>query len=392
MPPFSRNFGRGRRADSQLQADRARPFSTGSIGATAASTRRTRHATSPRIWPTYALRSRPISKGCATWDGWSIATAGRWCRLTCIISRWPPKTKMRQSSSRNFPDGRYTFVDHLDDGASIRVAIDIQGSEARIDFSGSADVLPNNLNANRAIVTAAVMYCLRSLIDEPIPLNQGVLAPIELIVPPGMLNPDRRGARRRLPGCGRRQRRNISAHRRCPAGSSGCRCGQSRDDEQRVVWQRPVWLLRNDLWRRRGNGRRDPGADAVHTHMTNTRLTDPEILEQNYPIRVRQFGIRPGSGGRRRSPRRLRRHSPARVPGTTRAFHSLATTRALSAVWPGRRPAGQAGRESSRRSAKPTTSLWSGRVHLQIKPGDVLTVATPGGGGYGSRLPGARVH
>ncbi len=98
------------------------------------------------------------------------------------------ETKMRQAL-RSRPNGHYSFTDYLDDGAIVRVRIDIQDDLARIDFSGSSDVVPSNLNANLAIVTAAVMYCLRCLIDEPMPLNQGVLAPVKLIVPPGLLNP-----------------------------------------------------------------------------------------------------------------------------------------------------------------------------------------------------------
>ncbi len=98
------------------------------------------------------------------------------------------ETKMRQALNK-LPDGRREFTDHLDDGSPIHVAIDIQGDSATIDFTGTGPVLPGNLNANRAIVTAAVMYVLRCLIDEDIPLNEGVLAPVEIIVPQCLLNP-----------------------------------------------------------------------------------------------------------------------------------------------------------------------------------------------------------
>src|SRR5206468_3314240 len=81
------------------------------------------------------------------------------------------------------------FVDHLDDGTPIAVTITIAGDSAHIDFIGTGPVSAGNLNANRAITTAAVMYVLRCLLAEDIPLNQGVLAPVEIIVPPGLLNP-----------------------------------------------------------------------------------------------------------------------------------------------------------------------------------------------------------
>ena len=96
--------------------------------------------------------------------------------------------KMRQSL-RNLPSGRYRFADHLDDGSPITVAIDIAGDRATIDFTGTGPVLAGNLNANRAIVTAAVMYVLRTLISEDIPLNQGVLAPVKIVLPACLLNP-----------------------------------------------------------------------------------------------------------------------------------------------------------------------------------------------------------
>ncbi len=98
--------------------------------------------------------------------------------------------KMRTALSR-LADGRHEFVDHLDDGSPIAVAVTIRGDSAMIDFTGTGPVLPGNLNANRAIVTAAVMYCLRCLIDEDIPMNRGVLAPVEMILPECSLNPPR---------------------------------------------------------------------------------------------------------------------------------------------------------------------------------------------------------
>lgn len=98
------------------------------------------------------------------------------------------ETKMRQALSR-LPGGRREFIDHLDDGSAIVVAVTVDRETAKIDFTGTSAVVPGNLNANRAIVTAAVMYCLRCLIDEDIPLNQGVLAPVEIVLPECLLNP-----------------------------------------------------------------------------------------------------------------------------------------------------------------------------------------------------------
>ena len=127
---------------------------------------------------------------------------------------------------------------------------------ATIDFTGTGPVVDGNLNANRAIVTAAVIYVLRVLVDEDIPLNHGVLRPIEIVLPTCLLNPaagsnagnDARGRRR--------QRGNLAARGRCAAGRARRRGGQSGHDEQRRVWRRDVWLLRNHLRRQRCDGRR----------------------------------------------------------------------------------------------------------------------------------------
>ena len=186
--------------------------------------------------------------------------------------------------------------DHRADNDSPRPLGEGPGVRATIDFTGTGPVLPGNLNANRAIVTAAVMYCLRCLIQEDIPLNQGVLAPIRLVLPECLLNP--------------------------PAGPSPEQCpavvGGNVETSQRVVdvilgalglAAASQGTMNNLLF---GNGSTGyyeticggsgatpeaDGADAVHTHMTNTRATDPEVLEQRYPVRLWEFSIRRGSGG-----------------------------------------------------------------------------------------------
>src|SRR5690606_2272126 len=96
--------------------------------------------------------------------------------------------KMRRALAR-VPDGEYRFADHLDSGACISLAVRVAGEQAVIDFTGTDPVQPNNLNAPPAIVTAAVLYCLRLLIDEDIPLNEGVLEPVEIVLPDCFLNP-----------------------------------------------------------------------------------------------------------------------------------------------------------------------------------------------------------
>ena len=115
---------------------------------------------------------------------WSRGTRCRSCRPTCGTSRSGGRSEDAVGPRRSCPTARHEFIDHLDDGSPIAVAITIAGDRATIDFTGTGPVLPGNLNANRAIVTAAVMYVLRCLIDEDIPLNEGVLAPVEIVLPP----------------------------------------------------------------------------------------------------------------------------------------------------------------------------------------------------------------
>ena len=126
--------------------------------------------------------------------------------------------KVRRALARIKP-GKYPFVDHLDDGTPIAVTITIAGDSATVDFTGTGPVMAGNLNANRAIVTAAVMYVLRCLIDEDIPLNQGVLAPVELILPPGLLNPSPRPRPEDCPAVVGGQRRDLAARGRRAVGS-----------------------------------------------------------------------------------------------------------------------------------------------------------------------------
>ena len=244
---------------------------------------------------------------------------------------------------RGCPTASTSFVDHLDDGSPIAVTITVAGDQAVIDFTGTGPVLAGNLNANRAIVTAAVMYCLRSLIDEDIPLNQGVLAPVRIVLPECLLNPPEGPTPETERGDGGRQRRNVAARGRRAARRTGRGGGQPGDDEQSVVRRRARSATTKRSAAAPAPRPQATGADAVHTHMTNTRLTDPEVLEQRYPVRLREFSIRRGSGGagrHRGGDGIVRRIEFLRRLGSLDPF---AASRPLSALRPGRRPARRIG-------------------------------------------------
>ncbi len=203
--------------------------------------------------------------------------------------------KMRQAL-RRLPNGRHRFEDHLDDGSPIVVAIDIDGEQATIDFTGTGPVLAGNLNANRAIVTAAVMYVMRTLIAEDIPLNQGVLAPVRIVLPECLLNPAPRATPQQSPAV---VGGNVETSQRVVDVLFGALAlaAASQGTMNNTLFGDATFGYYETICGGAGATRDRDGADAVHTHMTNTRLTDPEVLEQRYPVRLVEFSIRRGSGG-----------------------------------------------------------------------------------------------
>ena len=278
------------------------------------------------------------------------------------------------------PDGKFDFSDALDNGATIRLSIDKRGSEIKFDFAGTDPVLSGNLNANRAIVSAAIMYVMRCLIAEEIPLNEGVIKPVALYLPECFLNPQ-------------------------PAENpfdSPAIVGGNVETSQRVVdvilgalrlaaasqGTMNNWLIGDEsfgYYETVGGGSgatpSADGASAVHTHMTNTRLTDPEVLETRYPVVLREFAIRPGSGGagRHRGGDGMVRDVEFRQPLTL----SLLTNRrrmrpfGIDGGEPGESGQNLLIREDGERRELPS------QCEVRVNRGDRLRLSTPGGGGFG---------
>jgi 5-oxoprolinase (ATP-hydrolysing) len=291
--------------------------------------------------------------------------------------------KMRHALDR-LPDGLFQFRDHLDDGTPIAAAINIRGDSATIDFSGTGDVLPNNLNANRAIVTAAVMYCFRCLIDEDIPLNQGVLAPIEIILPECLLNPP---AHPDPHQCAAVAGGNVETSQRVVdvvLGALGI-AAASQGTMNNLLLGDATFGYYETICGGAGATRNAPGADAVHTHMTNTRLTDPEVLESRYPVRLREFSIRHGSGGGGQHRggdgvvRQIEFLRPLEV-----SILSQRRGRFAPYGLDGGQP-GAIGKNCLIR-ADGTRHVLPSQTHIRVAPGDMLVIETPGGGGCGSRM------
>jgi len=288
--------------------------------------------------------------------------------------------KMRGALAR-LPGGRREYADHLDDGTPIRMAISIAGDQATIDFTGTGQVSRGNLNANRAIVTAAVMYVLRLVVGEDIPLNQGVLAPVKIILPECLLNPP---ASERPQDCPAVAGGNVETSQRIVDVLIHALqlAADSQGTMNNVLFGDDTFGYYETICGGSGATLNSPGADAVHTHMTNTRLTDPEVLEARYPVRLREFSIRRGSGG-------CGRHRGG--DGVIRRIEFLKPL-TLSFLSQRRGPYPPSGIDGGSPGSHGQNSLLQpgqdelqlpGSIQISLEPGDILTIATPGGGGWG---------
>ncbi len=295
-------------------------------------------------------------------------------------------TKTRQALAM-LPAGDYSFTDHMDDGSPIAVNIRIepdgpQRSHAAIDFSGTAGVSAGNLNANPAIVTAAVLYVLRCRIDEDIPLNEGVLEPVTIHVPEGLLRPTPGPTAETSPAV---VGGNVETSQRVVdvlLGALGM-AAASQGTMNNLLFGDRSFGYYETICGGSGATATAAGASAVHTHMTNTRLTDVEVLELKYPVRVREFSIRRDSGGagRHRGGDGVRRVLEFLRPLVV----SILAQRRGAYVPYGMQggQAGAAGRNVLVRAGSPPIVLPSS-VSITVMPGDVLWIETPGGGGWGS--------
>ncbi len=272
---------------------------------------------------------------------------------------------------RSLPRGRRRFADALDDGTPIVVEVEARDDGTlRIDFEGTGAELPGNLNAPRAVTVAAVLYVLRCLVGVPIPLNGGCLRPVDLRVPPrSLLDP---GPERAVAAG------NVETAQRVVdvlLGALGL-AAASQGTMNNLTFGDASFGYYETLGGGAGATRARDGASAVHTHMTNTRITDPEVLEARFPVRVREFSVRRGSGGAGEHRggdglvRELELLRPLRV--------SLLAERRARAPWGLEGgAAGQPGRDTL--DGVPLASKSS----TDAPVGAVLRLETPGGGGFG---------
>ncbi len=278
---------------------------------------------------------------------------------------------------------RATYRDQLDDGAVIQVTVTIDGGRARVDFTGTAGVLPGNLNATAAIVSSAVLYCFRCLIDEDIPLNGGVLDPIDIVLPECCLAPPSHDDPRH---CAAVAGGNVETSQRIVdvvLGSLGV-VANSQGTMNNLLFGNERFGYYETIAGGAGAGPDFDGADAVHTHMTNTRITDAEIFERRYPARLHRFAIRTGSGGRgtHRGGSGVVREIEFLDEVEVSLVTQRRTERPRGAV--GGEP-GRAGRNLLRCSGEDAWRELASIDTFTARRGDRLRVETPGGGGWGDQ-------
>lgn len=276
-------------------------------------------------------------------------------------------------------DGEYAY--ETDSGAVIRVSVrvDRDNRSATVDFTGTSGQLDTNFNAPFAVVNAAVLYVFRTLVADDIPLNDGCLRPLRIVVPPGsMLAPQPPAAvvagnvetSQAITGA-------LYAALGVQAEGSGTMNNVTFGNARHQYYETVA----------SGSGAGDgfPGAPAVQTHMTNSRLTDPEVLEWRLPVRIDEFAVRQDSGGAGRwrggdgAVRRIRFLEPMTV--STLSQHRRVPPYGMAGGAPGALGANRVER------ADGTVTELGGSGAADVGSGDVLVIETPGGGGYGPPSP-----
>jgi 5-oxoprolinase (ATP-hydrolysing) len=270
------------------------------------------------------------------------------------------------------------FAVEMDDGSRIQVAIQIdrKARSARIDFSGTGEQRPSNFNAPLAITRAAVLYVFRTLVNSPIPMNEGCAKPLELVVPEGsMLSPQYPAAV--VAG-------NVEVSQAVVDvlyGALGV-MASAQGSMNNFTFGNERYQHYETICGGSGAGEGFNGTSAVHTHMTNSRLTDPEVLEWRFPVLLESFGIRRGSGGKGRW---------SGGDGARRRIRFLESMTA--AILANRRrvpPFGLAGGEPAAvgrnwvERKDGGKQMLTGTDQADLQPGDVFVIETPGGGGYGA--------
>jgi 5-oxoprolinase (ATP-hydrolysing) len=260
---------------------------------------------------------------------------------------------------------------------TVKITVDRTARSAKVDFTGTSPQQHNNFNAPGSVTKAAVLYVFRCLVEGDIPMNAGCLKPIEIVVPRGsLLNPNAPAA----VAAG-----NVETSQAVVDALFGCLgvLAASQGTMNNLTFGNERHQYYETICGGAGAGADFDGVSAVHTHMTNSRLTDPEILEARYPVLLEEFGIRANSGG------------AGKHHGGDGAVRRIRFREAMSAaILSTRRETSPFGLEGGEDAARGTTTVirtdgaretLRGQDETKVAPGDCIEIATPGGGGFGEK-------
>jgi len=286
---------------------------------------------------------------------------------------------MLRNQLKELPSIKRQAIERLDDGSVLKVAVQKARGRLTIDFTGTAPVHKGNLNATHAIVQSVVLYVLRLLVNQPVPMNEGMMEPVDLVLPTCMLNPDFQ-APERMPavvGGNTEVSQRLTDTLLKALGLAACSQGTMNN----FLFGNEHFGYYETICGGTGAGPGFDGTDAVHQHMTNTRITDPEVLEYRYPVRLGRFEIRRGSGGKGKWTggdgvvREICFLAPLRV--NILSQHRVQPPYGMKGGQPGK-----VGRQLIERKGG-STQVLHGMDQLIVYPDDVITIETPGGGGWG---------
>ena len=301
--------------------------------------------------------------------------------------------KILRETIKDIPDGIYPFSDFLDDDGisrnpvKIEVELTVKDDQAIIDFSSSSSQVEGGVNANFAVTYSAVLYVFRSLIEEDIPFNTGLMRPLKIKAPRGSIVNAQFPAATAGGNVETSQRiadvllgaLSRAVPEKIPAASSGTMNNVAFGgyDPKR----KRSFAYYETIGGGMGAGSTLPGLSGVHTHMTNSLNTPLEALENYLPLRIRRYCLRRGSGGKGKN---------RGGEGIIREYEFSVPTQ-VSIISERRRfaPYGLQGGKSGRKGrnilfSKGKKRVLGSKVNIQVQPGDVLRIETPGGGGYGS--------
>ncbi len=274
-------------------------------------------------------------------------------------------------------DGTFDYM--MDDGTplKVRVTINHQDHSATIDFTGTGKpAAANNFNAPPAVTTAAVLYAFRCLVGTDIPLNEGCLKPLKIIIPPGCCLSPAPGSAVVAGNTEVSQAVTVAL-----LGALGA-CAASQATMNNFLFGDSARQYYETICGGAGAGPGFAGTSAVHTHMTNTRMTDPEIMEMRYPVRVEEFSVRTGSGG------------AGKYPGGNGVIRKLRFLEPMTAtIVSSRRREGPFGLQGGQPGAvgrqwverrDGLVDILGGCAQADLAAGDMFVIETPGGGGFGA--------